>query len=352
MIAPIDGLVLLFLLLCVWKLGVSPQPNRDYLSLEACKAYRGLFAAAVIFHHISLRTDSGLFFPVFTQAGYLSVAVFFFYSGFGLMKKHMSDPYYRQRFLARRVVPLLGSYLVISFLYWLLNGLNGTWLSPAEVLTLTFLQGFPIAANSWYILAILLFYLVFYLLMLLFDRKYLWIAAASVLLYPAYMMLCTALDYSSFWYASSLSFSIGIVWAFREKEIFAFLQKHSCPVIAAALAALICLLAIRDPASQALGVSWTGFNIPISALFAVCVVLLSLHLQLGNPMLRLLGTLSMELYLLHGIFISGLRSGLVYLHSDALWGLAVFLGTLAAAAVYHRIYHFFLGMYLRRLNSH
>ena len=49
--------------------------------------YRGFFALLVILHHMAQRvTEAGLL-HMYIDIGYLAVAGFFFYSGYGLMKK-------------------------------------------------------------------------------------------------------------------------------------------------------------------------------------------------------------------------------------------------------------------------
>ena len=63
--------------------------NNTYLSKDNCNSFRGLFALIIIIHHIAKSVSSGIILKPFTQVGYLIVAVFFFYSGYGLMKKHI-----------------------------------------------------------------------------------------------------------------------------------------------------------------------------------------------------------------------------------------------------------------------
>lgn len=63
--------------------------NTGFLTRECTTCLKGLFSCFVLWHHISQKsmcfyaTNLG---TVFQMMGYLSVAVFFFISGYGLMK--------------------------------------------------------------------------------------------------------------------------------------------------------------------------------------------------------------------------------------------------------------------------
>jgi hypothetical protein len=52
--------------------------TENYLSIDTCQSYRGIFAIVVVFHHLAQRTECGGVFYFFTKVGYLAVAVFFF----------------------------------------------------------------------------------------------------------------------------------------------------------------------------------------------------------------------------------------------------------------------------------
>lgn len=77
----IDVLPISLLLIFVFKIQIlKPLSiiNENYLSITTCRAYKGLFALVVIFHHLAQRTESGLLFHQFTGVGYFAVATFFF----------------------------------------------------------------------------------------------------------------------------------------------------------------------------------------------------------------------------------------------------------------------------------
>lgn len=56
---------------------------------------------------------------------------------------------------------------------------------------------------------------------------------------------------------------------------------------------------------------------------------------IGNPILSFLGTNSLEMYLVQGLFIRGLRSSIVYIENDALWALITIVGSVVLGFVLH-----------------
>jgi peptidoglycan/LPS O-acetylase OafA/YrhL len=69
--------------------------------------------------------------------------------------------------------------------------------------------------------------------------------------------------------------------------------------------------------------------------FSVLVVCLGRKISLHSPALKWLGTISYEIYLLHGMFIYLWRSSIVYIRTDAAWIGAVFASTFVAGWLVH-----------------
>ena len=100
----------LFTYLFIWgrsnKLFKKNEFNEDFLSLETMKSLRGFAAIGVILHHISQQQtfqQEGILLP-FVNAGAYFVAIFFFCSGYGLLKSFDSKPDYLKGFIKKRIV--------------------------------------------------------------------------------------------------------------------------------------------------------------------------------------------------------------------------------------------------------
>ena len=142
----IDILPTALLVLLLWRMKpVKPIKswNENYLSLETCRSWRGFFAVAVVLHHLSQLAKGGTIFYELIKIGILAVAVFFFFSGYGLQKQYMKSSNYQKRFLLRRLPAVLFPYIIITAVYWAVNAVFGTLYSPKRNIGKNHCQGRP-----------------------------------------------------------------------------------------------------------------------------------------------------------------------------------------------------------------
>ncbi len=99
-----------FLVLFIWggtnKFGKKLEFNDDFTSLDAMISLRGFAALGVILHHISqeqIFQEKHVLSP-FVNAGAYFVAIFFFCSGFGLIKSFDTKKDYLKGFISNRIV--------------------------------------------------------------------------------------------------------------------------------------------------------------------------------------------------------------------------------------------------------
>lgn len=295
-----DFYVLLFAVAVLW--GIRPaRPltgfHDGYLSIQTTSCWRGILCVIVIFSHLAQTTSGGFLFQRFHSAGYLAVSIFFFYSGFGLMKKHIHDPHYQEGFLKRRLVPLLVPYAIVTAVYWLVYTLTGAIYTPKVLLYTTFVQGSGLVAYAWYIHVIVLYYVAFWALMKLFPRSNAGILWGSFLVYVLHVALCRKIGYATVWYNTAFLPVFGMIWARWEEPLTAFLKKHYLPVFLAAAAGFLgASLVQKIPVALVQLVAYPTLR---GILFCILVMLFSMKFQVGNPVLCFLGKYSMGMYLFH-----------------------------------------------------
>ncbi len=318
--------------------------NKDYLSLETCGAFRGLFALVVVYHHLALNISGGVLFHQFTRVGYLVVAIFFFYSGYGLMKKHITSPRYYEQFLIKRIPTLLIPYLIASIVYWIFDAATGTIYTCKDIMINTFLRGSPIVPFSWYIIAIIVFYVAFWMLMLVFKQHYGMIIICECFLYALYVLFCHRMGYDVWWYQSAFALVVGMIWAYKETYLISLLEKNYFMIAAIAFLSF-CLSLILYNAVRFSLVALL-FKIASACLFSVIVVLFSMKFIIGNKMFCLLGKISLEIYMFQGIPISFLCSKNIF-QNEFLWCISVLLLTIVIAIIFHLIFNKVLLFYRR-----
>ncbi len=310
--------------------------NEDYLSLETCGAFRGFFALTVIMHHLAQRTGGGVMLHWFTNIGHLPVAVFFFFSGYGLMKRHITSPEYYKRFLAKRIPSVLVPYLLVSALCWVFEAANGNVRTVSRIVMDTLRHGSPIVPFSWYILAILWFYGAFWLLMRVFQRHYGAMIIGMCCLYGLYVLLCRWLGYGEWWYNAACVLVVGMIWAYKESDWISWLKRNYA--IAAVVMPVVLCVAMNLSDYERFDQAALVFQAVGACSFSVILVLFSLKIMVGNRILGFLGKISLEIYMLQGMVMSFLRSDMIYIQNEFLWCGAVLSLTVALAAVFHIIF--------------
>lgn len=327
--------------------------NMDYLSMETEKYFRGLFSLVVVFHHLSQNVEPGTFLRFFSNVGFLSVAVFFFYSGYGLQKSYLvKQEKYKKAFLFRRLPSVLFPYILVTPLYWGLNFINGSCYSLRDIF-LRIVKGSPIVSNSWYIIAILTFYVAFWLLMLLCRQKYFLMICGGGVWYIFYTIYCLKMDYGNWWYNATHLLIVGMIFAIYEEKIISFIKKNYWRVMPIMLLLFFFFFHFGSQISSRLPIPGSSLLISIlqTVLFVASIWLISLKLQIGNKVLGGLGNISLEIYLLQGLFMNGLRSNILYIHNDFLWCVAVLTGTIVLSWMMHSVFSFIMKKYRQQMNQ-
>lgn len=327
-----DLTLLLPLGLCLWGVRWNKGIRGDCLSRQSTDALRGALALGIIFVHIAQYCPGGWGFALMEKLGYLLVAGFFFLSGYSLQKQHMTEENYHKGFLRKRLLGVLVPYLVVTAVYWSYFHLIGRGYGLAEVLS-RFAQGNPIVSFSWFIPAILTFYLAFWGLMRLCKRGYTTMVLGGAVWFGLYTLICIILKFGQWWYISAFPAVLGMAWAVHQKTIEKRLEKGYYSVLLPVLAAFAAVLVLESLLHM--GALNTLLKALAATLFAAGLVLLLYKLRFGNPVLRSLGKLSMEIYLMQGLAIMVLRSRWVYVKSPMLYALLIVVVTVAFAAVVH-----------------
>ncbi len=320
--------------------------NRDYLSVSTGKALRGFFAIAVILHHLSQRMWTGTLFPAFQLIGYLAVSIFFFLSGYGMQKAYMKSENYCHHFLRRRVPMVLFPYIVTTLIYKGMYALDGIHYSIMDILHELF-KGTPIDSFSWYIIAILLFYLAYKIIMLTCKKNYRGMITGSLIFNLVYIALCMTLHYGRWWYNTIHMLTIGIAWAIYEPMLLEYiLPRYRRLRLSAWL-----LFTLFFSLNLLFGMVFYNYFLELitciiaGIFFTMGMVLFTLRVKIGNPILHTLGDMSLELYLVQGLFIFGLRGVHIHMMPDPLWCYVTVFGSIALAYLLHRIFHAVLQKY-------
>ncbi len=306
----------LLLILFFWgaKVCKKGEWHDDVLAYAPTKAFLGFAAILIIFHHTSQRTCAPWLDPyyihhgldAFVYVGYLCVAVFFFFSGYGMYTSSQSKPDFFKGYLVKRILPLLIPAVVMWLVFFAVENAKGMHMEP------------PLWINVydyiWYIPAMLYLYIAFYISFKLIKND----RAGVIVLFIAtiiYALACLLFSPGTWWYNTPHLFIIGVVVA-RHREGFLNGLKKLYPLwIALMLIITATGFAIANYYYQiitAFGGKYDDlthfwvelFGQSISAVtFAFLVVLIGLKVKIGNRVLAFLGAFTLEIYLVHPLFV-------------------------------------------------
>lgn len=312
----------------------------DSFSVSDTRAMKGFFALFVILHHLcTYISDAFPSLKLFEHAGFLAVGGFFLISGYGLRYSATHREDYLKGFFKKRLLPIAVPYYIINLFYIALRYVFGALTKDYVILSL-------FGVHLWYVTAICVLYVGFYLSHRIFGKRGGRIAATVfTVLYAVVCLLWNRLGGNAilgfWWYNSVICFVIGIWYCDGRDKLHGILKKFYYPLLALLLAVLFFTYVLAAKAENKSSLWVLLLQVICAGAFSVTVIALQMKLRIGNAFLYLCGDMSLELYLTHAIMISFFRSGInigpftVHLASGDLYFTAILLGTWAMSLSVH-----------------
>lgn len=270
---------------------------------------KGLMAMTVILCHLSHYYGNGPILPLFSVLGNFAVGIFFFLSGYGLMKQYLNKPDYQSVFLKKRLVSVLIPYLIITLIYWAYNYFFGEYYSIRDVILSLFTDE-PFVTYSWYLNELIVLYIFFYLFMFITRKNKKMMIVLNIVLYLLFVVYYkNIVHYNPYWYHSTHMYTLGMIWVCYEDKIQQFISRFYIPILIISFLILI----------------YDYYNIRLFPLKEIAFLLIFAVIfqktGIRNSFLRFSGKMTMELYLLHALVIRFFR----YFISDVSDFVSVFL---------------------------
>lgn len=333
--------IILIALALLLFIGIKPSKLREWqeepLSLDRSKAIQGFAAVAIIVHHLSqeLAETAGAI-GFFSELGVLFVGIFFFFSGYGLYTSLKTKENYLKGFLKKRFVTILIPFYMCNLVFVVASCICGKKYQPLQLLYV--LSGWSlINMHMWYIVEIAILYIAFFLIYRLIKNR----TAATVVMsifviamIAGSLMLCHGKDMScsgwfqgEWWYNSSFLFVIGIIVS-KHSEGLRRIARKAYVILLLGLAALLVLLGPQTVYMLRRYSYWSeipgetraildkvrclSVQLPWIICFVLFLLLIMMRVRFGNPVLKFLGSISLELYLIHNLFLKGLHDGTIF----------------------------------------
>ncbi len=352
------------------KMAGKGRWREDSLSLHSSKGLLGFCAVGIMLHHMSQTIyfageDPGILYYM-VDIGVCFVGMFFFFSGYGLYTSLRDKPDYLKGFLKKRLPAVLIPFYMCNFVFILGSFLWGYEFQKGELLP--YVTG-VILMNSqmWYIVEIFILYLLFYLLFRLIKNQ-----NAACILYGVCVCILIVVSlllghdkttptqglwfHGEWWYNATALLWVGILFARWEKQILGFVRKYYFMV----LFVMLCLTAFFYNRTMYMlqnagyWYEWDGYagykekfrTLGIQVLFilfAVLTIIVILQkIEFGNKIMQFLGSIAIELYLVHNLFILYLP-----IRNRVFFIIGVYAASIVTAWLLHMIDQKLIGMVMK-----
>jgi len=323
---------MIFILLFGAKWCKKGEWNEEATSLSQFKYIQGYMAICILLHHVGQETCAawqnyplipGLEF--FVDIGYFFVAVFMFCSGYGLFVSYKKKPDYFKGFFGKRVAPVLFALFTSSWLFLIARIIMGDKMNPYKLAMYISTVGMS-NPYCWFAVAMPLFYLIFYICFKHIKSDGGKIAGVAVGVF-LYSLVCAIAGHNGMWFGGEWwyncvhMFWIGMIFARHEDKIIARLKKAYIVRVIVAIPATVGLFYLSQWVTAV--VSYYGeYNPYLSytmvvvnrlicclaqaiacGFFVFTVFLIVMKVKVGNRFLGFMGTITLEFYLIHGLFL-------------------------------------------------
>ena len=346
--------------------------NEEFTSLKQTKVLLGIMTLGVALHHLSQKSCApwqpqqyivhGLDF--FLPLGPLLVGVFLFCSGLGLYKSFKAKPDYLKGFCRRRILPVVIAFYLSEILYTVIRLAMGEKMKFPTVLW--YLSGLHMAnENAWYVIVIPFFYLAFWAAFRFCKREgtaIFWVFLFTI----GYTVAGAFIDHQDnwwmrgeWWYNSIILFPLGLLFGKHEAKVTRIAKKGYWFWLVLAFA---CVFLLNLQSEWLINTRWGYYGeygdplkvqhrlLSAGAQWGVCIAfvcfwfLLLMKVKLGNRALGWLGAVSLDFYLVHGLFVElfgynflGITRQNFYIKNPALYAAAALACSVPAALLFRWI---------------
>lgn len=311
--------------------------NSDYsnqsLSIKTTTNLQIIAVFFVVLHHLSqiLRDYPDSFLSSrLIIAGRLAVGLFFFISGYGLIKQfRQKGQTYLDTFLKKKSMSIIMPFLLAMVVYFIYRNLIG----ELNILTSMYslVNGNPFVGNGWFTIMLIYLYFAFFVSAYLGGENDLLLF--SILIFTVFLVILVAsfLNYGEWWTNAVFCFPLGVIWGAKEDKITDFCFKNYRIYLGILAISFSMFLYIDEifyhPIIRALSVLF----------FTALIALFSYRVTFRSYIYQFLKPFSFELYLYQGLFIQLLRSDTIFIGNRLLYTCSVITSTLLLSFIMHRL---------------
>ena len=345
-----------FFMLLFWgsssKLG-KKDFHDDYSSLDTMKSLRGFAAIGVILHHISQEDafQKAKVLSPFVNAGAFFVAIFFFCSGFGLLKSLNTKENYLKGFVKNRIVkailvPFYVNVILYAVYYYFVAGVK--WPAARWIWNFT---GFTMMnPYAWFPVVLAILYLTFFLTFRFIKNHHISMFIIGIVIIGMGIGFCYNGHFAwwhgsknwwlsgakmpwwceqkvlwfngEWWINSAIAFLTGLLFAEYETQIVSWFKRLYALKFHILLLLTYLAYLLSNYGQAAFGY-WTEYSgkgpgiwdkmrtyfcqLPVFALLGLLIIVFMMKYHAENPVTRFFGKFSLDTYLMNLMALEMMR---------------------------------------------
>lgn len=289
-----------FLCICLYKARFS-NFHEDYMKKEQTGSVKGVFAIIIVFSHFRgyVELSNGFIDTSFEWViglfGQLMVTLFFFYSGYGILKSYKLKGDYAKSFFKKRILKTLLHFDLVVMLYVILSFIIKAEYSWADYV-FAWVGWTAVGNSNWFIFVMLSLYVITLIAFFIPKKKNPLLVTCLVCGFSCVLFLCLYYAKKESWWMDTLfCYTAGMIFALVEDKLKSFMQKTKLYNYGTVLLSFICFSVSYLFAKRILP-SLVASNIT-AVLFCLCVVFILTKIKIDNAILRWLGKYSFCIYI-------------------------------------------------------
>lgn len=288
------------MIMTLWKCRFS-NFHEDYMSPQVSNAIKGFFAVVILFSHmrgyivLSSNIADKMFSIILDHTGQLMVAMYFFYSGYGILDSINRKNKYFENYPRRRIIKTLIHFDLAVLFYFILMTFIGVYYPASNYITCWIGWG-SLGNSNWFVFDILVLYVLVYFAHFSIRKcsnKHLYLLWMSIMTSVLSLIMWIALKLSakgSWWIDTIITFPLGMWFALYKNQIDVFIR---CKKVGMSIVVLLVLAFVFW--HVAIGNDVFGF---CACIFCLMLVALFTRIRLDNKFLQWLGVHSFAIYII------------------------------------------------------